>query len=67
MDSIPITWSSLSSLIPITPCDTLPIGLTSFSSKVIHIPSLVTSTTSIRAKEEVEKVLQEWQQEKKIL
>ena len=44
-DSIPITSSSSSSLIPITPCETLPIGRTSFSSNVIHIPSRVTSTT----------------------
>ena len=45
IDSIPITTSSLSSLIPITPWAILPIGLTSFSSNVILIPFLVTNTT----------------------
>ena len=44
-DSIPITSSSSSNLIPITPCATLPIGRTSFSSNVIHKPFLVTNTT----------------------
>jgi len=45
IDSIPITQSSLSSLIPITPWEALPIGLTSFSLNVIDIPSFVTRTT----------------------
>jgi len=47
--------TGLQGLIPITPCDTLPIGLTSFSSNVIHNPFLVTKTTlSSPSKKEVE-------------
>ena len=45
IDSIPITLSSSSSLIPITPCAVLPTGLTSFSSNVMLIPFFVTITT----------------------
>ena len=44
IDSIPITTSSGSNLIPITPCAVLPTGLTSFSLNVMHIPFLVTRT-----------------------
>ena len=43
--SIPITSSPSFSLIPITPCVTLPIGLTSSSLNVIHKPWCVTNTT----------------------
>ena len=45
IDSIPITLSSSDNFIPITPCAVLPIGRTSFSSNVIHIPPVVTKTT----------------------